>query len=235
MTQRLIITYGPPALIGRHVVSLQEIDRAPHSTRPMPANPGPWTQEARGYDWLRVAIAGDRGLVCWYPVAWLRAEEPVATWRDLDALAVEAERETALAWTDVRGFASMITNFERVTAFHSATRQVDRDTPGFPTPEVLALRMELVGEEHKELMEAIAFRDLAEVADAIGDLLYVVYGTARAFGIDADAVFAEVHRSNMSKLVDGRPLLREDGRVLKPVTFSPPDFTRILGDWKMES
>ena len=71
---------------------------------------------------------------------------------------------------------------------------------------------------------------MVEIADALGDLLYVVYGAGHAFGIDLDECFKEFHASNMSKLgPDGKPIKREDGKVLKPDTFFPPDLKSILG------
>jgi len=67
------------------------------------------------------------------------------------------------------------------------------------------------------------------VADAIADLLYVVYGAALTFGIPTAEVFAEVHRSNMTKLGDdGLPIYRDDGKVLKGPHYSPPDLAPIL-------
>ena len=70
---------------------------------------------------------------------------------------------------------------------------------------------------------------MVEVADALTDLLYVVYGAGHAFGIDLDECFHEVHRSNLSKLgTDFKPIKREDGKVLKPDTYSPPDLKTVL-------
>lgn len=93
------------------------------------------------------------------------------------------------------------------------------------------LRVSLIEEEAQEFADAVHARDIVETADAIGDLLYVVYGAALAFGIDADAVLAEVHRSNMTKLgEDGKPIYREtDGKVLKGPNFELPKIARVLG------
>lgn len=69
----------------------------------------------------------------------------------------------------------------------------------------------------------------AKVAKELADLLYVVYGSAYSMGIPIDEVFAEVHRSNMSKLgEDGKPIYREDGKVLKGKNFSPADIEKVL-------
>ncbi len=101
-------------------------------------------------------------------------------------------------------------------------------------PEVRELRIRLIEEELAEYADAARRGDLVAVADALTDLLYVVLGAMVAHGLQdvAEALFAEVHRSNMSKAgPDGRPLLREDGKILKPSTFSPPDLARILAPW----
>ncbi len=91
------------------------------------------------------------------------------------------------------------------------------------------LRVDLIAEELEELELAMANNDIVEVADALTDLLYVVYGAGHAFGIDLDECFGEVHESNMSKLgEDGRPLYREDGKVLKGPHYAPPDLKRII-------
>jgi predicted HAD superfamily Cof-like phosphohydrolase len=87
----------------------------------------------------------------------------------------------------------------------------------------------LIEEELNELKEAIANDDLVEVADALADLLYVVYGAGAAFGINLDACFHEVHSSNMSKLgEDGKPIYREDGKVMKGPNFREPALRDIL-------
>ena len=68
----------------------------------------------------------------------------------------------------------------------------------------------------------------ADVADALADLLYVVYGAGHAFGLDLDECFTEVHESNMSKFDKGKPIYREDGKVLKSDTYIPPNLGEIL-------
>jgi predicted HAD superfamily Cof-like phosphohydrolase len=88
-----------------------------------------------------------------------------------------------------------------------------------------------VGHGHlTDATEATYTPDLVEIADALADLAYVVYGAAIVHGIDLDAVVAEVHRSNMSKLgEDGQPLRREDGKTLKGPNYFPPDIAKVLG------
>ena len=122
------------------------------------------------------------------------------------------------------------TNFELVEDFMEAMGQDVNVVPTFPEEEIQRLRLDLIEEELDELHYAIDNKDMVEIADALGDLLYVVYGAGHAFGIDLDECFKEIHASNMSKLgPDGKPIKREDGKVLKPDTFFPPDLKTILG------
>jgi len=121
------------------------------------------------------------------------------------------------------------TNFELVEDFMEAMGQEVNAVPTWPEEEIQRLRLDLIEEELDELHYAIDNKDMVEIADALGDLLYVVYGAGHAFGIDLDECFKEIHASNMSKLgPDGKPIKREDGKVLKPDTFFPPDLKKIL-------
>lgn len=89
--------------------------------------------------------------------------------------------------------------------------------------------MALIEEEAAEFRAAVEADDVVEIADAVADLLYVVYGAALTFGIPVPEVFAEVHRSNMTKLDDeGNPIYRSDGKVMKGPNFSPPELLPIL-------
>lgn len=122
-----------------------------------------------------------------------------------------------------------ISNFDSVLIFMNAMGQVVPGAAQFPAKQTVDLRLSLIREEVDELAQAIQDRDLVGVADAIADILYVTYGAAGAFGMDADRLFAEVHRSNMSKLgPDGKPIYREDGKVMKPPTYSPPDLKPLI-------
>jgi len=97
-----------------------------------------------------------------------------------------------------------------------------------PTPldeSTMALRVRLIQEEFDELKEALEGRNLSHIAKELGDLLYVVYGTAISCGIDMEPVFQEVQRSNMSKIGGYK---REDGKWVKPLTYSPADIGPIL-------
>jgi hypothetical protein len=100
----------------------------------------------------------------------------------------------------------------------------------FPDEDITDLRIELIEEEFDELKAAVFDKNMTEVADALTDLAYVIYGMADIYGIDLDACFREVHRSNMSKLgEDGQPIKRSDGKFLKGPNYSPPDLKTVLG------
>ena len=122
------------------------------------------------------------------------------------------------------------TNFELVGDFMEAFGQDVQFEPTWPDFNTRELRLELIQEELDELSDAVADRDMIQIADALTDLLYVVYGAGHAFGLDLDECFEEVHRSNMSKLGEnGRPIHREDGKVLKGPGYFEPDLEGILG------
>lgn len=93
-----------------------------------------------------------------------------------------------------------------------------------PTRSLLSLRSKLIYEETTEVLVELESKELdkAALTKELSDLLYVVYGTAITFGLPLDIVFNRVHQSNMSKLVDGKPLYREDGKVLKGPNYKPP-------------
>jgi predicted HAD superfamily Cof-like phosphohydrolase len=120
-------------------------------------------------------------------------------------------------------------NFGRVKNFMQKFGQEVKSSPEFPAEKTVDLRVELIKEELRELQEAIAANDIVEVADALTDLLYVVYGAGAAFGINLDACFEEVHDSNMSKLMpDGTVLRREDGKIMKGPNYFQPDLKKVL-------
>lgn len=119
-----------------------------------------------------------------------------------------------------------------VAEFHAAFRLPVRQMPTADIdPALASLRIALLKEETSEFVVAAEKGDLIGVADALADIVYVVYGTALAYGIDLDSVLREVHRSNMSKLdVDGKPLIRDDGKVLRSERYCPPDIARVLSE-----
>lgn len=112
-----------------------------------------------------------------------------------------------------------------VREFHDAIGAVRADQPTIPPLDVERLRVRLIEEELDEFRQAAHDEDFVKIADALGDLLYVVYGAADAYGIDMESVFAEIHRSNMTK-VDGPR--RADGKILKSANWSPPRLEGII-------
>ena len=114
--------------------------------------------------------------------------------------------------------------------FHRAFNLPMRQLPSADVDPALAkLRVVLLEEEVGEFVAASEGGDLNGIADALADIVYVAYGTALTYGIDLDAVLHEVHRSNMSKLgSDGKPLMRDDGKVLKSERYFPPDIESVL-------
>lgn len=118
----------------------------------------------------------------------------------------------------------------RVLDFHEAFDLPREPAPAAQVGDVLAqLRVRLLREEVEEFADATDHRDIVGIADALADIVYVAYGSAITYGIDLDAVIREVHRSNMSKLDEhGRPVLREDGKVLKSSRYRPPNVSAVL-------
>ncbi len=93
------------------------------------------------------------------------------------------------------------------------------------------LRFDLMDEENKEYFDAAENGDLVEVADALGDMLYILCGTILEHGMQykIEEVFEEIQKSNMSKLgADGKPIYREDGKVLKGPDYFKPDIKTVL-------
>lgn len=119
-----------------------------------------------------------------------------------------------------------------VHAFHTAFKLNIQDKPTVDIAEDRKqLRFELMKEENEEYLEAAKNNDLVEVADALGDMLYILCGTIIEHGMQdkIEEVFAEIQRSNMSKLgKDGKPIYREDGKVLKGPNYFKPNISEIL-------
>lgn len=119
---------------------------------------------------------------------------------------------------------------DQVREFHRAYGLPVRRDPGHPSIAQERLRWDLLREEVGEYREAYTRGDLVELADALADIVYIAHGTALVYGIDLDAVLDEVHRSNMSKLgPDGRPIYREDGKVLKGPNYTRPNVAAVMG------
>lgn len=165
-------------------------------------------------------------------------------WGKDEASAREASKFLEAALADRRN------SYERVREFHEVFGHPVGDKPLIPTSDRVALRLALILEEAAELADAMGYNgelvrdateavfelgivehgDLVPVADALGDLEYVVNGAALEYGIDLPMVVAEVHRSNMTKLgPDGKPIYREDGKILKGEDFEEPRLAEVLG------
>ena len=117
--------------------------------------------------------------------------------------------------------------------FQSAYNSTINSKPTLISLDESNLRYNLGKEELDEYLEAVENNDLIEVADALADQLYILLGTMVAHGMGSviEDIFDEVHRSNMSKLgVDGKPIYREDGKILKGPNFSPPNVSKYLSD-----
>ena len=122
-----------------------------------------------------------------------------------------------------------MSNFDDVKIFMETYGQEIKKEHGFPDEKIIKLRLDLIKEELNELTEAIENKDIIEVADALTDILYVTYGAGHSFGINLDQCFAEVQRSNMSKLgSDGKPLYNELGKVMKGPNYSEPNLKQFF-------
>ena len=129
----------------------------------------------------------------------------------------------------------------KVKDFQQTFGQVVNRKPTLVDLELANLRFELMKEENEEYMQAVIDKDVVEVADALGDQLYILIGTILSHGMQEVIVdvFNEIHRSNMSKLDEnGKPIIngqngvlditRELGKVLKSPRYSKPNFDKIL-------
>jgi len=119
-----------------------------------------------------------------------------------------------------------------VTEFHNAFGLSVELKPkaDLPSP-ITELRYNLMKEENEEYLEAVKSNDLIEIGDALGDMLYILCGTIISHGFQdkIEELFDEIQRSNMSKLGDdGKPIYREDGKVLKGPNYFKPDIEKIL-------
>jgi len=121
---------------------------------------------------------------------------------------------------------------ELVAKFHNSFGIDTQETPNVEIPEeTTTLRYNLMKEENDEYFEAARNKDIVEVADALGDMLYILCGTILSHGMQykISEVFEEIQRSNMSKLgTDGKPIFRDDGKVLKGPSYFKPDIKSIL-------
>jgi len=117
-----------------------------------------------------------------------------------------------------------------VKIFMEACGQEVLDSPSYETSNEnqVNLYMELIREEFEELKQGHDNKDVVEVADACGDLIWVILGLCNSLGIPINPVWQEITASNMSKTVDGKVIKRDDGKILKPETYFPPDINKAL-------
>ena len=119
----------------------------------------------------------------------------------------------------------MLDMVEDVLAFHRKFACYVGDYPHLPERSIVDLRLRLIREEYCELIEAIHRVDLAAIADAITDLMYVIIGTAITLGIDIRPIWQAVQRANMAKTGGGT---RADGKILKPPGWKAPDVSALI-------
>ena len=119
----------------------------------------------------------------------------------------------------------------KVEEFHNAFKEPNADRPCLEERDIFQLRFKLMAEENEEYLEACWKEDVVGIADALGDQLYILCGTILKHGMQhkIEEVFSEIHRSNMSKLgKDGKPVFRDDGKILKGPNYFKPDLKPII-------
>lgn len=121
---------------------------------------------------------------------------------------------------------------EAVALFHKTYNLgISHEVKAAISEQKKQLRYDLMKEENEEYFEASQKNDIVEIADALGDMLYILCGTILEHGLQykIEEVFDEIQRSNMSKLgEDGKPIYREDGKVMKGPNYFKPNFETIL-------
>ncbi len=125
----------------------------------------------------------------------------------------------------------LLSKIMSVHEFHEVFQIGNGARPSLITEKDYELRFNLLKEENEEYMEACKRGDLVEIADALGDQLYILFGTILKHGLQhkIEEVFDEIHKSNMSKLDEqGKPIFREDGKVLKSTLYFRPDIKKVL-------
>lgn len=120
------------------------------------------------------------------------------------------------------------TMFEMVRDFHTAFGQRVGTKPEFPDTNERSLRTKLMKEEYNEYNKAEDNNDLTNLAVELADIIYIACGTAVSYGIPLDEVFGAIHKANMEKLIDGKVIRREDGKIKKPEGWKPADIEGIL-------
>jgi predicted HAD superfamily Cof-like phosphohydrolase len=118
-----------------------------------------------------------------------------------------------------------------VAEFHEIFKIGNSDEVILISEKDYTLRYNLIKEENEEYLDACKNEDIVEIADALGDQLYILFGTILKHGLQhkIEEVYDEIHRSNMSKLDEnGQPIFREDGKILKSSLYFKPEIKRIL-------
>jgi len=118
-----------------------------------------------------------------------------------------------------------------VAEFHEIFQIGNADEVKLISEKDYTLRYNLIKEENEEYLDACKEGDIVEIADALGDQLYILFGTILKHGLQhkIEEVYDEIHRSNMSKLDEnGKPIFREDGKILKSNLYFKPEIKRIL-------
>ena len=120
---------------------------------------------------------------------------------------------------------------KKVEIFHEAFKQKNATGPALLDSKDYLLRHGLMEEENEEYLVAYQNDDIVEIADALGDQLYILCGTILKHGLQhkIEEVFNEIHLSNMSKLdAKGEPIFREDGKIMKSNRYFKPDIAKIV-------
>lgn len=126
---------------------------------------------------------------------------------------------------------ALLSKIMYVHHFHETFKIGNADEPTLIDERDYTLRYNLIKEENDEYLEACKNGDLVEIADALGDQLYILFGTILKHGLQhkIEEVFDEIQRSNMSKLdEDGKPIYREDGKILKSNLYFRPNIKDIV-------
>jgi predicted HAD superfamily Cof-like phosphohydrolase len=116
---------------------------------------------------------------------------------------------------------------EKIQEWHDVTGVTTPTKPTYLIATRQLLRYELMAEENEEYIDA---ESMIDIADALGDMLYILVGTIleHGFADKIEAIFDEIHRSNMTKVVDGKVIRRDDGKILKPEGYEKPNLKPIL-------
>lgn len=125
----------------------------------------------------------------------------------------------------------LLEKIRAVEEFHNVFKIGNADEIKLIDEKDYTLRYNLIKEENEEYLEACKNGDIVEVADALGDQLYILFGTILKHGLQhkIEEVYDEIHRSNMSKLdEEGLPIFREDGKILKSNLYFKPNISKIL-------